>query len=396
MKLFEFFLAALDTLWANRMRTGLTMVGIVIGTSAVICIFAIGQSASSSIAGLVQLTGDRGTIIFPDTSTTQVAQPFAWSDVRTIRDACTRCLKVFPSYNAVYFMEIQHKQAPVRLVSRSDYIKDSLPMAEGRHFDADDVDGARSVCQLTYETAQKLFPNQSALGKIVRVADHRFTVIGVFAPISLGLLGAQQGDVVLIPYTTYHRLAGTAIGVLQVYPIPGATSAQVTDEVESILQRTHGTRAKYTGIDSSQQESAFLNIIGFVSVAISAIGGIALLVGGIGVMNMMLVSVNERTREIGIRKAIGASTRDILVQFLIEAAAITLLGGAVGTLLGGLAGAGASTLLITKLSGSAGSVAWVPIITVSLGFSILVGVFFGTYPALRASRLSPIDCLRHE
>jgi len=183
---------------------------------------------------------------------------------------------------------------------------------------------------------------------------------------------------------------------MQVYPKPGVTSAQVTDEVESLLQRTHGVRAKYAGIDSSQQESAFLNIIGFVSVAISGIGGIALLVGGIGVMNMMLVSVNERTREIGIRKAIGASKRDILLQFLTEAAAITLLGGVIGTLLGGLAGAGASSLLITQLSGSAGHVAWVPIIAVSLGFSILVGVFFGTYPAVRASRLSPIDCLRHE
>ncbi len=396
MKIFEFFVAALDTLWANRMRSGLTMVGIVIGTSAVICIFAIGQSASSSIGGLLQLTGDRGTIIFPDTSTTDLSEPFEWSDVQTIRDACTRCLKVFPSYNAVYFMEIAHKEAPVRLVSRTDYIKDSLPMAEGRRFDADDIEGARAVCQLTFETAQKLFPQGSALGGEVRVADHRFTVIGVFAPISLGLLGATQGDVVFIPYTTYHRLPESTISVLQVYPNPGVTSAQVTDEVETILQRSHGVRAKYTGIDSSQQESAFLNIIGFVSVAISMIGGIALLVGGIGVMNMMLVSVNERTREIGIRKAIGASTRDILVQFLIEAAAITLLGGAVGTLIGGLAGAGASTFLITKLSGSAGSVAWVPIIAVSLGFSIIVGVFFGTYPALRASRLSPIDCLRHE
>ena len=396
MKVFEFFLAALDTLWANRMRSGLTMVGIVIGTSAVICIFAIGQSASSSIAGLLQLTGDRGTLIFPNSSSTQVVEPFVWSDVQKIRDACTRCLKVFPSYNGVYFMEIAHKQAPVRLVSRSDYIKDSLPMSEGRQFDADDINGAQAVCLLTSETAKKLFPQGSALGGDVRVADHRFTVIGVFAPISLGLLGSGQGDIIFIPYTTYHRLAGSTIALMQVYPIPGVTSAQVTDEVESILQRSHGTRAKYTGIDSSQQESAFLNIIGFVSVAISAIGGIALLVGGIGVMNMMLVSVNERTREIGIRKAIGASTRDILVQFLIEAAAITLLGGALGTLLGGMAGAGASTFLITKLSGSAGTIAWVPIIAVSLGFSILVGVFFGTYPAMRASRLSPIDCLRHE
>jgi len=293
-------------------------------------------------------------------------------------------------------MEIAHKEAPVRLVSRTDYIKDSLPMDAGRHFDADDVDGARAVCLLTFETAQKVFPQGHALGGEIRVADHRFTVIGIFAPISLGLLGAQQGDVVFIPYTTYHHLPDSQFTYIQVYPIPGATSAQTTDEVESILQRSHGTRAKYSGVDSSQQESAFLNIIGFVSLAISMIGGIALLVGGIGVMNMMLVSVNERTREIGIRKAIGASTRDILVQFLIEAAAITLFGGAIGTLLGGLAGAGASTLLITKLSGSAGTVAWLPIISVSLGFSILVGVFFGTYPALRASRLSPIDCLRHE
>jgi putative ABC transport system permease protein len=396
VKIFEFFLAALDTLWANRMRSSLTMIGIVIGTAAVIAIFAIGQSASSSIGGLLNMTGDRGTIIFPNNATTQVAQPFSWSDVKIIRDACSRCDKVFPSYNAVYFMTIAHKPSPVRLVSRTDYIKDSFTMADGRRFDEADVAGARPVCLLTYPTAKKLFPNGPAVGRDIRIADRRFTVIGVFTDISLGLLGAQQGDVVFIPYTTYHQLAGSQIAVMQVYPKPGVTSSQVTDEVESLLQRTHGVRAKYAGIDSSQQESAFLNIIGFVSVAISGIGGIALLVGGIGVMNMMLVSVNERTREIGIRKAIGASKRDILLQFLTEAAAITLLGGIIGTLLGGLAGAGASTLLITQLSGSAGHVAWVPIIAVSLGFSILVGVFFGTYPAIRASRLSPIDCLRHE
>jgi ABC-type antimicrobial peptide transport system permease subunit len=396
LKILEFFLAALDTLWANRMRSSLTMIGIVIGTAAVISIFAIGQSASSSIGGLLSMTGDRGTIIFPNNATTQVSAPFSWSDVKIIRDACTRCDKVFPSYNAVFFITINHKPSPVRLVSRTDYIKDSFAMSDGRRFDEADVAGARAVCLLTYPTAKKLFPNGPAVGRDVRLADRRFTVIGVFADISLGLLGAQQGDVVFIPYTTYHQVAGSQIAVMQVYPKPGVTSTQVTDEVEKLLQRTHGVRAKYTGIDSSQQASAFLSIIGFVSVAISGIGGIALVVGGIGVMNMMLVSVNERTREIGIRKAIGASRRDILLQFLTEAAAITLLGGIIGTILGGLAGAGASSLLITQLSGSAGHVAWVPIIAVSLGFSILVGIFFGTYPAVRASRLSPIDCLRHE
>src|SRR4029077_1702067 len=125
-------------------------IGIVIGTSAVICIFAIGQSASSSIGGVLRMTGDRGTIIFPDNATTQVTEPFSWSDVKIIRDACTLCDKVFPSYNAVYFITMNHKPSPIRLVSRPDYIKDSFAMSDGRRFDEADVAGARQVCLLTY------------------------------------------------------------------------------------------------------------------------------------------------------------------------------------------------------------------------------------------------------
>jgi putative ABC transport system permease protein len=245
---------------------------------------------------------------------------------------------------------------------------------------------------------QKLFGDGTAIGKYVRIEDRRFLVVGVYAPISVGLLGGFSGSgfTINIPYTTFHHLPNTQIAYLQVWAKPGEEPAAVIDEVQGIIRHFHGPHAVYEAQDFTQQVSAFQTVIQAVAIGISAIGFIALIVGGIGVMNIMLVSVIERTREIGIRKAIGASRRDILWQFLSEAVAITLIGGAIGTLVGVSLALLTDALVINRFLNGGAAINWFSILIVSISFSVVIGIFFGTYPAARAASLSPIECLRHE
>ncbi len=399
MKIWELLGVALQALWANRLRSVLTMLGIIIGTASVIAIFGLGQSAASSIGNTLGMFGNQGIIILPDQNARGAKQAqFQWHDIALIRDQCTRCAKVFPFYDNFYTMRRGHKRDAFELSSDTDYVVDRLPMAEGRRFTGDDIAAARSVCTILWPAKQKLFGDQPAVGQFVRVAGHRFQVIGVYSDISAGIFNTfvGSGDAITIPYTTYHKLPGSIIGGLQIYPVPGVPAARLIDEVLGILKRIHGTRTQYQSVDTSQQGSAFLSVIAYVAVGISSIGAIALVVGGIGVMNIMLVSVMERTREIGIRKAIGASRGDILLQFLTESIAITLIGGALGTLLGSLAAVGGSKLLDKQFAGNVSSIHWFPILFTALASSLAIGLFFGTYPAVRASKLAPIDCLRHE
>jgi putative ABC transport system permease protein len=398
VKFGEYFLAALNTLWANRARSVLTMIGIVIGTAAVISIFALGQSAKASIGQTLGVFGDQGLFLFPDQSSRRFnAIQITWSDYENVLNSCTRCLKVFPVYDTYYSVRNGHTKDVYELASDTDYVTDKLAMAEGRRFDGDDVDGARNVCDLYWGLKQKLFGDAPAVGKYVRIAGRRFLVVGVFANISAGVFSSVIGssDALNVPYTTYHRLPNSSIEGLQLYAAPGSTSAQAIDDAEAVLKRLH-PNATFQSFDSSQQGAAFLQVIAFVAIGISAIGAIALVVGGIGVMNIMLVSVMERTREIGIRKAIGASRGDILWQFLTEAVAITLIGGSIGTLVGVSAAAAGSSLIDVQFAGVNAGISWFPIIALALGSSLAIGLFFGTWPAVRASKLEPIECLRHE
>ena len=399
MRFWEYFRAALDTLWANRARSALTMSGIVIGTASVISIFALGQSASSSIAQTLGVFGNQGLFLFPDQSSRRFnSVQISWSDLQAVRTECTRCDKVFPLYDSYYTIRKGHTKDVYELTSDTDYVLDKLPMAEGRRFNAGDVASAAPVCNLFQGAKQKLLGPGPALGKYVRVAGRRFEVVGVYGNISAGVFNPVLGsaDSLAIPYTSYHRLPNSVIEGLQIYSAPGSTTAQTIDDAEAILKRIHGPNASFQSFDSSQQGAAFLQVIGFVAVGISAIGAIALVVGGIGVMNIMLVSVMERTREIGIRKAIGASRSDIQWQFLTEAVSITLIGGLVGTLLGVMAALAGSSVLDVQFAGVAAGINWLPIVVLAFGSSLAIGLFFGTYPAVRASKLEPIECLRHE
>ena len=214
MKLWEFFGSAFETLWANRTRSILTMIGIVIGTAAVISIFALGQSASSAIGATLGQFGDQGILVFPDSGERRLKTvQLQWPDVAIVRDACSRCLHVFPIYDTFVTIRSGHTNDAYELQSDTDYVIDTLPMAEGRRFTSDDVDAARPVANLFMPAKQKLFGDGPAVGKYVRVMNRRFLVVGVYAPISAGILNGIAGSdfTINIPYRTYHHLPSSQI-----------------------------------------------------------------------------------------------------------------------------------------------------------------------------------------
>jgi putative ABC transport system permease protein len=231
------------------------------------------------------------------------------------------------------------------------------------------------------------------VGHEVRVGGSVFTIIGVYNDIKGGLFSSLVGsDFLEIPYTAFHEMTPGPIDLLQLYLKPGASIGAAGEDMRAVLRRLHGPKARYTISDNQAANQGFQQVIDILAIGLTSVGGVALLVAGIGIMNIMLVSVTERTREIGLRKSIGANNRDILVQFLLEAILLSLFGGGIGTLLGFFAVLGAYHA-VESLVGPA-PIPYLLIVSVAVGFSTLVGCVFGTYPAYRASRMDPIVALR--
>jgi putative ABC transport system permease protein len=246
---------------------------------------------------------------------------------------------------------------------------------------------------MTQSLERRFFGGGSALGQVVRINGLRFRVIGVYDELKAALFSnVGASDYIEIPYSTYHEIAPGPVDSLSVYTQPGVTLPELRDAMLATLRHLHGPRAEYDVQDFNAFFGAFEKTIAVVGDGLTAIGGVALLVAGIGIMNIMLVSVSERTREIGIRKAIGASSGDITTQFLMEALILSLIGGGTGMVLGVLAVLLAYGL-VSSLVGPA-PIPWLLIVAIAVGFSTFVGVVFGTYPAIRAGRLDPIEALR--
>ncbi len=394
-RLFAYAGEALAAIWRNRMRSILTMLGMIIGTSSIIAVLGLSRAASGGITGTLNSFGDQGISIAVDPGQDDPqSAAIEYRDVRSVQAAAGPLIAhVEPNYQRNMRMRANGVTTTSIAISDDDYHNDTLQMREGRRLSADDVADGAHVCDVTSQLADKLFKGQPALGASIELGAMRCRVIGVYAELKGGLFNSAGGNEILfLPYTAFHEIVPGPIDGLQLYAAPGVSVDRITDAVDAVLRRLHGPRAQYVTSDNQAQLQAFNTVLGVIATGLTGIGSVALIVAGIGIMNIMLVSVTERTREIGLRKAIGAKRSDVALQFLLEAVLLSMMGGGIGTLLGFLATlAGYSS--IAALVGPA-PIPYLLIISVATGFTALVGCVFGTYPAIRASRLDPIAALR--
>jgi putative ABC transport system permease protein len=394
-KLIGFLPEAFAAIWRNRTRSILTMLGMIIGTASIIAVLGISRAAAGGITGTLNSFGDQGISINVDPNGDDPrSAAIQYRDARIVASDLGPLLEhVEPAYQRTYTLRAGAVTTTTTVVSGSEVHKDSLVMREGRRLDREDVVSAAHVCLLTGPLADHLFAGVSALGRIVAVSGSRCTVVGVYAQIKGGLFNSIGGnEAIQLPYTTLHDIAPGPVDALTVYAAPGVSVGATSEAITRVLRRLHGEHAQYLPLDSDSLVQGFNQVLSIVATGLTGIGGVALVVAGIGIMNIMLVSVTERTREIGLRKAIGATRGDVALQFLLEAILLSFMGGGVGTVLGFVA-----TLLayasVEALVGPA-PIPYLLIISVAVGFSTLVGCVFGTYPAIRAARLDPIAALR--
>ena len=412
MRYRDAFLVALRGLTAHRMRSLLTVLGVVIGVGAVISLLAIGTGAQQAVTSQIQGLGSNLLFVYPGATTQSgVRGAVGTSSALTLEDAKALADPVLaPSVAAVApqvrsFAQVvaggQNTNAPVTGVTPEYLTVRNFTLAQGDFISQQQVESRARVAVLGSQVAETLFPGDSPLDQWVRVGGQRLRVIGVLESKGGSALGMDD-NTLLIPITTFQiSLARqrTAQGGLSLQQINvQATSQQDMDlaaqEVTAVLQERH--RADDFTIVSQEDILRTVNqTLGVFTIFLGAIAGISLLVGGIGIMNIMLVSVTERTREIGIRKAVGAKRRNILLQFLLEATFLSLVGGGLGVLLGVVISRlvrgislGAQTVLQPVIT--------LPIVLLAFSLAAAIGIFFGAYPASRASRLDPIEALRHE
>ena len=371
------------------------MLGMIIGTASIIAVLGISRAASGGITGTLNQFGDLGISISVDPNQDDPqSAAIQYRDVRAIQAATESIVAhVDPSYQRQLTLRAGSVTTTTFVVSGSEYHPDSQQLREGRRFDRTDVVTGARVCLLSAPLADRFFSGGTALGSTLQAGGTRCRVVGVYAELKGGLFNSIGGnEFVEMPYTTMHELAPGPIDGITAYAAPDVPVGRASDAITAVLQRLHGPRAQYTVQDTTAQVQSFSAVFGIIAVGLTGIGGVALVVAGIGIMNIMLVSVTERTREIGLRKAIGATRGDVALQFLLEAILLSFMGGGVGTVLGFLVTLAAYSAVVAFVGPA--PIPYLLIVSVAVGFSTLVGCVFGTYPAIRAARLDPIAALR--
>lgn len=397
---------ALKALNNNKMRCFLTMLGIIIGVASVITMLAIGQGSKNSIKAQISEMGSNMIMIHPGNmqrdgvrQSADDMQTLEVADYEAIRDNAVYVSAISPSINSGgQFINGNNNYPSTIYGITPDYLDiRKVKIKDGAIFDEQDIKTAAKVCLLGKTVVDNLFPDgESPIGRVVRFNKIPLTVIGVLEEKGTNSMGMDQDDVVLAPYTTVMKrvLAIDYIQSMFASALDEGHTDQAIDEITGILRECHKLNEGAVDdfeIRSQQELSQMMNSTSdMMTVLLACIAGISLLVGGIGIMNIMYVSVTERTREIGLRMSIGARGVDILSQFLIEAVIISVTGGIIGVVLGALASWLVNVIARWPIS--------IQIYSVVLSFAVctLTGVFFGWYPAKKASNLDPIEAIRYE
>ncbi|QZY54263.1 ABC transporter permease [Crassaminicella profunda] len=405
MNVLESIKVAISAIWVNKMRSLLTMLGIIIGISSVIAVVALGQGSQAAIDQEFEQFGASRAFIRTNWRETLTQKDyFTHSDIEALKKTFGDKLDAM----------IQDLEESGKIKSKSDMIGvsliganenydkiDKVNILKGRYLSESDVKAKRSIALIDKETAMDVFGRTNVLGENIMVdmgyTKASFVIAGLYEkPKSTlqNLGGGEQTPNIFVPVTTLEKIMGMGdhLWGIQVSMKKGVNVQSTIDQMVKLLERRHGNAGenKYRSYTAEGEMQSLNKVTEVVTAVISAIAAISLLVGGIGVMNIMLVSVTERTREIGIRKAIGAKRKDILLQFLVESVIVSGIGGIIGTIIGiGVSFIIASFIKIPpSVSISTIAIAWV--------FSAGVGIFFGIYPANKASKLDPIEALRYE
>jgi len=405
MSFYNLILIALRALQRNKLRAFLTMLGIIMGVGAVIAMVAIGQGSKQSIHDQLSKMGSNMITIFPSSNLNggvKIAgssfQSLTAKDVTALKQKAQYVTDISPSVTAkgqaingaMNWPTSMQGVDPAYLNIRELSLKDGISFTE------QDVLTSAKVCLIGQTVIDNLFPNENPIGKVIRFGNIPFQIIGILNPKGTNAFGQDQDDILIAPYTTVQKRILATIYYQDIYA--SALNEQVTDaatdDISQILRDSHRLRNDEDDDFQVRTQAELISTLsstsGLLTVLLTVIAGISLVIGGIGIMNIMYVSVTERTREIGLRMSIGARGKDILLQFLAEAVLISITGGIIGVLLGIL-----SCRLVTIILG------WPTIISESsVGLSFVVcamtGIFFGYYPAQKASRLDPIEALRYE
>lgn len=403
MNILESFQSALQSVKSNKLRSFLTMLGIIIGISSVITIVSIGDGAKQFITGEFENIGTNLVNIKMSSSpdvTIEKRDYFTMNDINLLKNKIPEVEYVSPEFMLFGQSKVENKTRQASIAATNEDAKKfyNLKMAHGRFLNEHDLDSRRTVAVIDDKTAKYFFNRTDAVGEKIKfnIGDKNIdlSVIGVFKD-PRGNMGDTFGDnmpgFLVMPFTIVDRLAeNTEIQTISVMLTNMDNADQVSNKMVRILENKHKNKDKYTAEKGFKELESINKVLGVITTVLGAIAAISLLVGGIGVMNIMLVSVTERTREIGIRKAIGAKTRDIRMQFLMESVILCLIGGTIGTVLGILVGMFAGSLMNIQI------VVSLKVILTAFGFSSAVGIFFGLYPANQAAQLNPIDALRYE
>ncbi|RFS23906.1 ABC transporter permease [Chitinophaga silvatica] len=406
MSIFRFILLALRALQRNKLRAFLTMLGIIIGVAAVIAMVAIGQGSKESIQTQLSSMGSNMITVLPASNVSggvriggDTYQVLTLDDVKAIQRQAQYVSEVSPvsSTKGQAIFGALNWPTTLQGVAPSYFDIRKLTIQDGVSFSDADVATAAKVCVLGKTVIDNLFPSgESPVGKVIRFNSIPLQVIGTLVPKGQSSFGQDQDDIILCPYTTVQKRILATIYFQSIYAsaVSEGASDAATDEITDILRTTHRLRPSDENNFQVRTMEELIKTLSSTSslltILLTAIAGISLIIGGIGIMNIMYVSVKERTKEIGLRMSIGARGIDILLQFLVEAIIISVTGGIIGVILGVT-----SAKLITLLLG------WPTLVSQSsiiLSFLVcaLTGVFFGYYPAQAASRLDPIEALRYE
>jgi putative ABC transport system permease protein len=414
MNLLESVRISFASLRANKLRAALTMLGIIIGVAAVITLLSVGQGVQVLVQEQIQGIGSNLLFVAPGNLSGQSSGNFMASTTNTLTYGDAKAIAdpyLAPDVAAVSVESMLN----TTVVYRNHSIRTSVSgttvnypqvrnsaAAYGAFFSEEDFNGNSRVAVLGWSAAEALFPEEYGVGQSIKIKGISFRVIGVLE--SKGGTGfGSADDSIFVPLTTFHtklvqRRAPSGEYIVSVIYAQAVSETRMTsamDQITQVLRDRHGivytSDDDFTVINQEDILSIFGQITGVLTIFLGAIAAISLLVGGIGIMNIMLVSVTERTREIGLRKAVGAKRRDILWQFLIEAMVLSLAGGIVGLLIGAM-----GSQLVGRLEPSLKPVVSVSTVLLATGFSAAVGLFFGIYPASRAASLNPIDALRYE